>query len=209
LLIMRRGGTRLVQDPIDQFDVSREPLAVLLRLGSLATVPSELQLQGQQLAQQQRRPLRLQDLGQVILDPRPPSFPPGGLVAIAALNHVLELRERPTIVVRWPGPAHDALSQRMRINWSLLATVLRAQPSCAAISSRVWPSIFSRAMRRSVSSPRLSSSRLYCSATRAANEGVGSEPTMASRPARSPPGPGPSRAASSRMRRPPPRFCRP
>ena len=117
--------------------MSREPLAVLLRLGSLATVTSELQLQSQQLAQQQRRPLRLQGLGQVILDPRPPSFPPGGLVAIAALDHVLELRERPTIVVRWPGPTHDALSQRMRINWSLLTTVLRAQPSCAAISSRV------------------------------------------------------------------------
>ena len=47
LLIIRRGGTRLVQDPIDQFDVSREPLAVLLRLGSLATVTSELQLQTQ------------------------------------------------------------------------------------------------------------------------------------------------------------------
>ena len=134
---MRRGGNRLVQDPIDQFDVSREPLAVLLRLGSLATVTSELQLQSQQLAQQQRRPLRLQGLGQVILDPRPPSFPPGGLVAIAALNHELEHRERPTIVVRWPGPTHDALSQRMRISWSLLTTVLRREPSCAAISSRV------------------------------------------------------------------------
>ncbi|MBV8611735.1 MAG: hypothetical protein JO034_30370 [Singulisphaera sp.] len=80
--------------------MSREPLTVLLRLGLLAAATSELQLQGQQLAQQQRRPLRLQGLGLVILDPRPPAFPPGGLVAIAALDHVFELRERPPIVVR-------------------------------------------------------------------------------------------------------------
>ena len=90
---MGRGGIRLVQDPIDQFDVSREPLAVLLRLGSLATATSELQLQGQQLAQQQR-PLRLRGLGQVILDPRPPARLPLGLVAVADGQDLPELCQR-------------------------------------------------------------------------------------------------------------------
>jgi hypothetical protein len=98
----RERGLPLGDEGVDERGLLEEACAVLLRLGPFAAAAAQLQLQGQQPAQQ-RRPLRLRDLGQVVLDPRPLPTPPGGLEAIARADHTLRRRQRPALPARRPS----------------------------------------------------------------------------------------------------------
>jgi hypothetical protein len=77
---MGRGGRR-TEDGADHLGEFREPPLVDVLRRFLPTPATQLELESQQLAQEVRtsRPL---ELGQVVLDARPPAGPPGLLEAI-------------------------------------------------------------------------------------------------------------------------------
>src|SRR5262249_35618100 len=107
--------------------LARKAGPVLARVGPLASVAAELQLQRRHPPDRPRAP-RARAPRQVVLDPRPLPRPPGGLVAVQRRDHALLFplprRQRVTVYAPRPGPAHGApLSHLMRISLSRLTTV--------------------------------------------------------------------------------------
>ena len=119
---------------------SRNRIGILSRAGHLAPIMAELELEREELAGE-REPVVGLGLIQEGLDPGPPAGPPVGLESLAGPVDPARLGERVVTSLGDRSSRHQATSssasQVLRIRSSRRATVRRAQPSWAAISSQV------------------------------------------------------------------------
>ena len=97
---------------------------------------SPIEIQGQELAEQ-GHPRNRRIPRQELLDARTVAAAPPRLEGVAGPHDLLEFHHGRIAIGRRPGSPHHPCSHFRRINFSLFATVLRAQPSRVAISSFV------------------------------------------------------------------------
>ena len=145
-----------------------EPSPVVVGLRGLPRLLAVVGLEEDQFVEQDRAGGATAALEEG-LDPRPPPGFPDGLEAVADLVDPpsLGVGQVVEIPAAWPARGQSSVGsafQSLRMSCSFRSTVRDAQPSLAAISSVVNPSIFQRAMARSRVSLRRSSSSWHSSA---------------------------------------------
>src|SRR5262249_46561782 len=201
-----RGALEFPREPAEA--QQRVPLLIVFGTRRLAGAAAIIDVEQNEVAQKGRA-FRFRRVADDFFNRQRAFRAPGGLEAVAGGVHALGHLRGQGQVARLQRVSHLPFPcQSLRIISSLRSTVRSTQPSSAAISALLYPSIFPPATLRSSSLPSASSKRCVRSATAAANAGVGSSPmTRLMPPSRSEPSTASSHADSPRTL-PPPRFSR-